>query len=260
MFNFCHIYHFANFKESAIMLPQVLRNRSALVNSYKAQKQRVETNSDQKQNLLSDKEQCFEDVLLYAKKCCEPNATSISTDSWIKICINAKTGSGKDDDLPIKILAHNDRSVFYFLEKTFPTGFQKALAIGFIMKNGPKAFKPDLTFNFAKFVKEISDSSLLDDGDKLVIRENIDENSFKDITLKIGTLTVSFGTYKNILKLPDIFADFKDSTFHINSRADKAPDKEIIADFIQWSISVAKTVEDKENIRAAAIALIKFVQ
>lgn len=153
---------------------------------------------------LSSKEKYFEATLDIARNHfneeCDP-----STGKWITKCLDAKTEANlplnDEDSRPIHQLALNTSR--WFGTRSLPRGFQKALAIGFIMEKGSDAFRLDGVFDIGKFKQEIRNSKDLLDDVKDEVINSLENKNFQNIRLDNNTLEVTFGNneYRNKLKL-----------------------------------------------------------
>jgi hypothetical protein len=140
---------------------------------------------------LSSKEAYFNEVLECAQKYFKsPNNSG--ADGWLLECMSAKKMEYKEGNEAICQLSRNESLYF---GKVLPRGFQKALAIGFIMENKEKAFDDDGRFNLAGFKQMIGNSKRLQGEESEALLADLEDKYFKDISSSVASthLQVKFG-------------------------------------------------------------------
>ena len=189
-------------------IARIMNSRQNFNESNILAEHRIKNNTNGSRDNFTSKEQHLEATLEYAKNIIREGSI-VSTKTWIKECLHARdfntntntnTNNGHKH---IYELARNERTYFTCLSKMFPRGFQKALAIGFIMENGLDAFNENGSFNMAKFRGEIESSGLPKDDIRNVL-ENLEAKNFEHIGLNREKTEVIFGNteYTNTLPLP----------------------------------------------------------
>jgi hypothetical protein len=135
---------------------------------------------------LSSKEAYFNEVLECAQKYFKsPNNSG--ADGWLLECMSAKKMEYKEGNEAICQLSRNESLYF---GKVLPRGFQKALAIGFIMENKEKAFDDDGRFNLAGFKQMIGNSKRLQGEESEALLADLEDKYFKDISSSVASSSI----------------------------------------------------------------------
>lgn len=168
---------------------------------------RSQLNKSQRKHGETNKEAYFRFLLDYAREFFAPmkDGEIKTADDWLRLCLDSKCE--KVDSL--NIINQLSRNESQYFGKVFPRGFQKALAVGFIMEKQDQAFKGG-RFKLDDFKNMIQSSNKLFPIEKNIILANLEDKYFKHITYYENTQSdgshpkVSFGKteYKNILSLP----------------------------------------------------------
>jgi hypothetical protein len=157
----------------------------------------------------SSKEICFGNLINYAGKffATTKGRKTKTADDWLRLCVDAKCG--QEEDNIFNVIRQLSRNESRYFSKVFPRGFQKALALGFIIEKKWDAFHADGVFNLDGFKKSIQNSTLLA-NEKGAILANLDDKYFRHITYLDYKKSdgehpeVKFGNteYKNVMILP----------------------------------------------------------
>lgn len=184
---------------------------------------------------LTSKEKYFQDILEEAKNFFSITSNN-SADDWILRCLN-EAKKNNNGGSAIYQLSCNESRLF---GKVFPRGFQKALAVGFIMEKMEDAFDLDGVFALQKFKNHIRKSTELTDKIRKELLANLKDEYFEHISLSnsegIQLLSeVKFGNteYENILNL----TAYKKECAPVRANV-------FCAKFIQWSIDMNKIIND----------------
>jgi|GEM_PF-5864919 len=153
-------------------------------------------------NQFTDKEKYFQATIDEATTFFKDREKTPTTISWVEKCLDTKNNSNIHS--PIGELAHN-KGTWFTVE--FPRGFQKALALGFIMERPLEAFTSNGTFNLEAFTTHLSEYARSNPQNQKKYNNlinNLNKEYFKNIKLDTRTEIICFGkkNYRNLLSLP----------------------------------------------------------
>lgn len=211
--------------------------RSYYLKSYKAGTLNHSASS------VPSKGKYFESVLESAEFFFTFKKKTPTADSWLRYCLQSKLDMAKANH-NIHQLSRNESKYFC---KIFPRGFQKAMAIGFIMEKRHEAFDKDGRFNL-KLFKESIKTSTLKPQEKTEVLANLEDKYFKHITYTGHTDTswpeVRFGNteYENILILKSCCGNDHQNIHMLNTRLENI--NSFYAKFIEKAPDTTKILQD----------------